>query len=318
MEKACYAVRAKDDKIRLTSSSGGVFSVLAQEILRKKGVVYGCAIVETEFGVEARHVRVENEKDLVRLRGSKYVESRCGGIFKKVQTDLNAGRDVLFSGTPCQALGLRKFLAADDQTHLIIVDFVCHGTPRADIFQKYCDELRSRIGRIADVAFRVKEPSWRNFAILLRGVGGQSYQCSQKLDPYMRAFMTNYSLRETCYMCRVKNGLSQADITLADGWSIHDSGLDDGRGLSAVFVNTVKGVVLWRQVGEFLKAKQISLEEATHGHTAYFKPPHRPKRHALFQKSLKNHSVLFAYTRAKYGWILGWIKYWLLKRRIKV
>ena len=125
------AAFAKDESIRLKSSSGGIFTVLAQKILNEGGVVAGVAqITPTRFG----HIIIDNKTDLSKLRGSKYVQADVGFVYREIRSLLKSGRKVLFSGTPCQVAGLRNYLAKDDP-NLLLIDFICHGVGSPSVFQ---------------------------------------------------------------------------------------------------------------------------------------------------------------------------------------
>ena len=131
-----YALKNKNESVRLGSSSGGIFSILAENVLRQRGVVYG-AVFDKKWNVV--HSRIESIKDLQKLRGSKYVQSSIGDSFKAVRDDLKSGRKVLFSGTPCQVAGLNAFLR-NKHENLTTVDFVCHGVPNPRIWEDYLKE----------------------------------------------------------------------------------------------------------------------------------------------------------------------------------
>ena len=136
----CYAARCKDLDLRKQSSSGGIFGVLASSVLEKKGVVYGCALSDQLF---AEHIRVENPSDLIKLQRSKYMQSNIGKTLTSCLEDLNAGRFVLFSGTPCQIAGLNSFLQKQKFSNLLTVEVICHGAPAPGSFEKYKNELEN-------------------------------------------------------------------------------------------------------------------------------------------------------------------------------
>ena len=144
------AAFAKNESIRLESSSGGIFTVLAQKILNEGGVVAGVAqITPTRFG----HIIIDNKTDLSKLRGSKYVQADVGFVYREIRTLLKSGRKVLFSGTPCQVAALYAVLGSKANTpNLYTVDIVCHGTPSVKVFEKYVEEIEQKIG---DVPTRV-------------------------------------------------------------------------------------------------------------------------------------------------------------------
>lgn len=159
-EKRVFAAWAKDENIRDESSSGGVFSVLAKDVIAAGGVVFGAAFDE-RFSV--RHVMAEDEDGLKNLRGSKYVQSDIGKTFSLAENFLKARRRVFFTGTPCQIAGLRMYLRKDYE-NLLTADIVCHGVPSPMVFESYKIWLESRLGSpLGDYKFRDKRWSWKYF-----------------------------------------------------------------------------------------------------------------------------------------------------------
>lgn len=129
----CYAAISRQDRQRAQSSSGGVFSLLAEKVLEQGGAVYGAAM---EPDLTVRHLRITHAEDLPRLMGSKYVQSRMGDCFTRVRLDLEQGRKVLFSGTGCQVQGLLGYLGGP-KPGLLTVDVICHGVPSEAVWQAY-------------------------------------------------------------------------------------------------------------------------------------------------------------------------------------
>lgn len=164
MPLAVYAAKAKDDGLRLKSSSGGVFSLLARQVIARGGVVYGAGFDHADWHV--MHKSAENEDELEDFRGSKYVQSDVQGIYAAVRGQLLAGCEVLFSGTPCQVAGLRHYLNAlkTDVSKLLLVDVVCHAVPSPLAWRKYLDERLAKTGQgaiIRRIAFRHKNCGWK-------------------------------------------------------------------------------------------------------------------------------------------------------------
>jgi len=152
----CYAAASKDPMVLQTSSSGGAFTALANHVIAQHGSVYGCAWTGDMM---PQHMRVNELSELWRLRGSKYVQSRIGDTFSRVRTDLDAGKEVLFVGTPCQVAGLRSYLRKDSK-NLLTVDLVCHGVPSARFFADYLGVAFGDVEGIEDVVFRDKTQGW--------------------------------------------------------------------------------------------------------------------------------------------------------------
>ena len=153
-----FAAVNSDDEIRIRSSSGGLFSLLAQQIIIEGGIVFGARFDENW---EVKHDWAETIEQIAMFRGSKYVQSRIEGCYKTVQSFLNEGRTVLFSGTPCQILGLKNFLIKE-YDNLITVGIVCHGVPSPLIWRDYLKTIKGQ-NRIKTISTRYKDTSWRNY-----------------------------------------------------------------------------------------------------------------------------------------------------------
>lgn len=225
-----YAVKNKNKGERLASSSGGVFSILAKDILAKGGTVYGAAF---DCNWSVHHIRIESENELSLLRGSKYVQSKIGTIFKQVQKDLQENIPVLFSGTPCQVAGLLKFLKKK-YTNLTTVDIACHGVPNPRIWEEFLTKSFSN-KKIEKISFRDKITGWNTFSFSIT-LSGKQYSKKIWKHPYMCLFLHDFILRPSCHFCHFRNGKSGADITIADYWGIERNHPDfyDNVGISAL------------------------------------------------------------------------------------
>lgn len=277
-----YAAKSKNAGIRAQSSSGGIFSELALQILNRGGVVFGAAFDEK---LHLRHMAVHRPEELTLLRGSKYLQSEIGNSFQNVRRELLTGKSVLFCGTPCQVAGLKSFLGKP-YPELFTVDLVCHGVPSPKVFRNYCEMLQRKLGiKITDYFFRDKKWSWKHFNSKIVGVlnenaspeafsrliyADNAWYGTWESDPWTRGFLSNYFLRPSCYSCRYSNMNRPGDITLADYWGYHSrrSLLDDDRGISMVLLNNKHG----RELFELLKNRVIyvptSCEEAIGGNKA--------------------------------------------------
>lgn len=262
-----YAAKNSNLSTRLASSSGGIFALLAETILRQNGVVFG-ARFDNEWNVI--HDYTESLDGLSVFLGSKYVQSKIGNTYKQAELFLKEGRKVLFSGTPCQIVGLKKYLRKD-YDNLLTVDFVCHGVPSPMIWRDYLNEKIRPLGVdgrnmvsqlslkdlpvITGISFRDKRYGWKKFGFSVRAKSAskadknlvsQSVEVTgktllyepHKANLYMKGFLKNLYLRPSCYACPAKCGKSGADYTLADFWgaSTYVGDFDDDKGLSAVLV----------------------------------------------------------------------------------
>lgn len=254
------ACQNKNNADRANSSSGAIFPLIARYIIRNGGVVYGAAFDES-FNVV--HTCVTAEEDLTKLYGSKYAFSEMKGIYKDCKNHLDNGQIVLFTGTPCQVMGLRSFIK-EDYPKLYVTDCVCHGTPSNTLWQQYLKELSK--GRIpTKVNFRNKDNGWVGYNIKIAFENGEEYTVEHNQDLYLKAFIDNIILRPVCYQCRFKGVENrQSDLTMGDLWGAHEivPNLYDDKGTSLLLVHTQKGMKLLEAIKDSLKMQEIDLEKA--------------------------------------------------------
>ena len=280
-----YGVKAKDNDLRELSSSGGCFSLLAETILHKNGVVYGAAMTEDFKAV--RHRRVFSEDHLGSLRGSKYLQSEMGETFTLVKKDLDNGKFVLFSGVPCQIDGLRLFLQKE-YDNLYCVDVICHGVPSPKLWKKYAEYQEKRFnGKITAVNFRKKKINWTNFGIVVDGDRVQYYKSLDE-DPYLRMFLHNVCLRPSCYNCNSKIAEAMSDITVADFWGVIgvSKTLYDDKGVSLVLTHTEKGKRLLDSILHLTKHEHVPFEEAIKQNHTYYESIDKPAARDQFYSDL--------------------------------
>lgn len=283
----CYAARTKDDALRLASSSGGIFTELARPILAKGGVVFGC--VWEKPALVAIHAKAENEDELAAMRGSKYVQSDLRDTYREAKAELQKGREVLFSGTPCQIAGLNKYLGKS-YDNLLTVEIICHGVPSPAVFEKYKQELVKRFGATpVSIAFRNKFYSWRRFSLVSTYADASENREDLYTDPYVKAFLRDFCLRPSCYDCQAKGGRSRADITIADFWGIEKvcPELDDDRGTSAVLLHSEKGRQTWAAL-HGVECKTVSFDDVLMGNSSYIRSVAQPKRRDYFMRRFRN------------------------------
>ena len=279
---AVYAAFSKDSETRKQSSSGGVFSLLAQQFLDGGGVVFGAGWDES-FNVV--HKAIEDSLGLEAFRGSKYVQSDLGGTFTLVRQMLDSGRRVLFSGTPCQVAGLRAFLGSRE-TNLLCVDFVCHAVPSPGVFAAYKRELeRLYASRITGVRFRDKTHGWRHFSTRMTFANDGSYSATLHQDPFLLAFLSELCNRPSCHHCPIRELRSGSDIVLGDYWGIRNrfASMDDDQGISLVLAVTPEGMRLVDAVKEQLTWAVSDFEDARRSTAALVSSPAaHPQRPRFF------------------------------------
>lgn len=281
-----YACKNKDNDIKFKSSSGGVFSVFADYVLKNDGIVYGAGF-NNKF--EVAHMKVNNGIMLKKLRGAKYVQSNINDSFIKVKGYLHQNRQVLFSGTPCQIAGLNNYLN-EGYNNLILVDVVCHGVPSPGVFKKYIDYMKKIYkGSIQDISFRAKELSIQALKIVFNN--GKIYLKSASDDPYYRAFLSNLILRPSCYACKHNNFRSGSDITIADYWgaSTRFANYNEKEGVSLVITKTEKGKELFSLLYDKFEVAESDLKHAVKYNPSITESfPTNPERNKFFQGYKKN------------------------------
>lgn len=251
-----------NEKNRKESSSGGVFTLLAQKVIEQGGIVYGAAFDETFRKV--RHIGVEDMEGISALRGSKYVQSTAYPVFADIKNHLKSGRKVLFCGTPCQVEGLRGYLAKRYHD-LLCVDMICHGVPSPKVWEKYISAQEKKAGAAAiSVSFTDKTNGWANRSMKLCFENGVVMTTPHSKDNFMKAFSANISLRESCGNCVAKKIDRLSDITIADFWGVNrlSPELYDGDGTSLLIIHTEKGDKAVNAIGEKVKIADADLSAA--------------------------------------------------------
>ena len=255
-----YIAYASDEQLRKQSSSGGIFGIIAHEILHDGGVVFGAAY---DDAYRVRHIHIENESDMRILQGSKYVQSDIGDTYNEAFKVLKQGRKVFFTGTACQIAGLKQFLGRD-YDNLLTADVLCHGTPSPKLWKMYIDYLKKvNNSDIYSVNFRDKSIGWKRFSMRVQ------FDNNELCEPfynnkYMNMFLGNICLRPSCHACHFKSLTRPSDITMGDCWGIENykPELDDDMGASVVLINSEKGLRLFEKVSDRLIYKRAETDKA--------------------------------------------------------
>lgn len=249
-----YAVKNKNDEIRKMSSSGGVFYELAMAVINDGGIVFGADWNER---FDVNHVAANSEEDVKKLMRSKYVQSHMDGVYDKVRTYLESGIRVLFTGTPCQIYGLRKYLNNQFDEKLICVGIICHGVPKNAAWRKYLSLLEEKYGKTKEVTFRDKTNGWKDWKIRIC-FEDEEYIANWQDDSYYTDFLKNDSLLESCFACNSKYHLKNLDMIIGDFWRYEskEDNFDDDKGLSAVIVLTRVGERIWNNIESQFKTEK--------------------------------------------------------------
>jgi coenzyme F420-reducing hydrogenase beta subunit len=260
-----------DNHIRHDSSSGGVFTLLAQQVINSEGIVVGAGF---DDNLQLRHRAVDTTDDLKILRGSKYIQSDMGDVLRRIDSYLKIGRKVLFSGTPCQVAGL-KSIAGRSHDALITCDLVCHGVPSQKLFHSYIKELEvSQGARATGISFRDKKNGWKRYTVKIKFANGTVHEKPLDNDNFIRLFLSDLCLRPSCYYCPFSTLPRQGDITLADYWGVAAAhpGIDDDRGVSLVLVNSEKGAEAFQQITDAMTVYPSDLIRAISGNPCIIRP----------------------------------------------
>lgn len=251
-EPKAFAVQINDIKQVYASSSGGLFAVIAKMIIDEGGVVYGAAY-DNNFTV--CHIRSTNYNELCKLFKSKYVQSNTLDSFRQARIDLIKGKNVLFSGTPCQIAGLYSYLGKD-YPNLFTIDLICHGVPSPKVFELYKYDLIKRYSgeEIQNIDLRNKRKGWTSFSDFAEITTNNSIHRDKK-NSFMKLFLKNICINRSCSACQFNLLPRVGELTLGDFWGVdyYDPKLNNNKGLSIVLVNGNKGDSLLKSVKSELK-----------------------------------------------------------------
>lgn len=261
-EKTVYACYAKDADIRMKSTSGGAFYCVAKYVIDNGGCVFA-VVLNDQHVVE--HKMISSLQDLKMAQGSKYVQSALNNTFSQVKQVLDAGKQVLFSGTPCQVAGLKNYLGKP-YLNLISCDIVCHGVPSPRVWSdylKWLEEHQQDTCRSAN--FRDKKIGWHCYSMQVEFEKSRPYSNNVFRDPFHRGFLRNLFLRPSCHHCGFANTDRPADISLADYWGFNErDGIinSDDKGISMFICNTKAGRELFHAVREQMVVEQRDMSDA--------------------------------------------------------
>ena len=262
-----FAAVHNNKQILSKSTSGGAFSAIAEKVIEKKGVVYGVIMNDD---ARVHHIRVDNNYELIKMRGSKYVQSRTVNTYKQAEEDLKKGITVLYTGTPCQIFGLKKFLGKE-YSNLYTIDIVCHGVGSQEYFDKYMEFARERYGEIREIQFRSKEFSgWScgSGCIVSRYRGSQSDEARIPYNDYENYYYSYFLLgdiyRNACYLCKYANTNRVGDFTLGDFWGVESLKLplNTSGGCSLIIVNNQRAMKFLEEI-DTLDMLETTIEQAT-------------------------------------------------------
>lgn len=240
-DTAAYACYAKNQEEHMSSSSGGIFAIIARKILKNKGMVFGAAF---DNQMKLGHISIEDNNELYKVKGTKYIQSSIGTTFVKVKENLKKGRMILFSGTPCQIAGLKAFLN-EDYDNLLCVDLICHGVPSPGVWKRY---LKEQFGsnKVISMQFRNKTRGINDVTLDYTLTNGSVFREHYKESSYIQGFINKINIKEAeekefliekLYLLLIENGKIRSNQKIK---SINDVEIDKaviGEPIFVVYVN---------------------------------------------------------------------------------
>lgn len=282
-----FAAFASNEQRRDEGSSGGIFGVLARQVIVKRGIVFGAAF---DSSFRLHHVSASTIEELIPLFKSKYVESSLGNVFFEVEYWLKKGRQTLFCGTPCQCNALKTFLRKE-YDNLLLVDILCHGVPSQDFLDKAIQEFERRHnGRLKSFSFRMKKINQKSdhlYSLMYESKSGKSITIDKQKAvhfPYYNHYLTYRGFRPSCYQCKFATLERATDLTLGDFWGLsHVMQVNDFyKGYSIVISHNNQGENVLKELGNQIKMQEVPLENITKYNVSTTTTTTKPMRNEEF------------------------------------
>lgn len=282
-----FAAQSKNDELRFQSTSGGIFTELAKAIISVGGLVYGAGYDED---MNVVHLGINELYNISKIRGSKYVQSRIGYLYREIKTNLNMNVAVLFVGSPCQVAGLYSYLE-HDYDNLYTIEFICIGVNSPYVYRKWLNEIvADNKSKVSNIWFKYKKNGWRNspFCTRIDFENCSSLVLDFKDNFYMKGFLQgNYFIRPCCSNCHFVGEKRIADIIFGDFWSEE---ISDDKGTSVVIINSNKGSFLFNSIKENIDFFEVELHTICNYNPRYLTPINKNPLSLSFYEELKNKS----------------------------
>ena len=259
-----FIVQHKDETVRYQSTSGGAFTAIAEEVIRRGGVVFGAVMTDD---MTVKHDYVSEIDGLAKFRNSKYVQSEIGKCYSVAKKLLSEGKYVCFSGTPCQINGLYKYLGKDYES-LIAVDVACKSVPSPLVFKKYVECKIRREGNLSDIVFRDKKRGFLYCTMAHykthddRKSSKDVYRRGSESDEWLSLFLSGKISRHSCMTCPYQTKQRVGDFTLGDIWETNNSKIDDNKGTTLVHVWTAKGLSFLESIKDNIRMEEYPIEKS--------------------------------------------------------
>lgn len=309
-----YAAVHSQADILEKSSSGGAFTAIAEEIINDGGFVCG-AIYDQDFNII--HSITDKLEGLAPMRGSKYAPGSAYPIFSEIREILKTGRKVLFTGLPCQVVGLKAYLGKQATAdNLITCDIICHGIVSHTLYKGFLSSLNKKDKSIISINFRQKVTD----GTVLRVIYSDNTYLDTPFEKnyYYHILLSNNCLRKSCYNCIAKKGFKQSDITIGDFWGIKNflPELDEKKGISVIFAHTTKADEIISRISRRMHLINTPFSAAVYENSSYWiSPVHYPSREKFIQHLNKygyKQTVNFYYRRNFFVKILVFIIKYLI------
>ncbi len=273
--KDTYAAKNMNRDELLKSSSGGIFSAIADAFISNNGYVCGAVMNFENGNVNIKHEVINSSNGLYKLQGSKYVQSDISDVLVEVKNKLKDGKDVLFSGTPCQVAAIKKFTKNVKNGQLYTIDIICHGVPNQKFFNDYvqynCEKNKYKIN---EFVFRDKEYGWGEEGNIFAQTFS-NHTVKQKIttenSSYYKYFFEAEISRKSCYHCPFAQDQRVGDITVGDYWGVQDyspelmkengGNFASSEGISCLLINTDNGNELIDKFGINLYKENVDYDK---------------------------------------------------------
>lgn len=295
IEPLVYALKHKSNEVRMSSASGGAYTLISDYALNASATLYG---VEFDENFNVHHVSTITTTGRAAFKGSKYVQSDLEEVFIEVKRDLNDGKKVLFTGTACQVAGLRNFLWEINTDNLILNDIICHGTPSPLLWKDYLRFIQKK-SKLKAYTFRSKEIGWRGFNIKAVFENGNSKLNTPDIMVYSNLFGSDLALRPSCYCCKFACIRRPSDLTIGDFWGVEKviPKLDDNKGVSLVILSTLAGKILFEKIKDSMDYELSNTTDCLQPNLV--RPTKRPTTREQFWEDYYKNG--FEYLAKKYG-----------------
>lgn len=287
----CYAVWTKDDEDRKICSSGGVSTGFARKVIKDGGIVFGTAYVDK---LKLAITEASTEDEILKFRGSKYVQCDTDNSYPNVKKYLEAGKEVLYVGTPCQIMGLRKYLRKE-YANLLTVDIICHGVPPFKMLKEHIS-LICPSQEVTRADFRGKY----DFRLTVYNRNEKICSIDRFEDCYFTSFLDGLNYRENCYTCNLAQKERASDITIGDFWGLNRSTMKQkytGR-ISTVLINTSKGAEFFESIKNHFWYEERLPRESIDGNDNLRQPTIRHEKRDIFLQTYLQRGLQEAYIQA--------------------